>query len=103
MKTELIFDEMSETIIATAAKLASEGGVKILAVNSVTKISLIENGNTIKNIKLGKKLIIILAMIFPKQWKILKFHKNNLKTENVCRKRKITKIRINNEHSIFWN
>ena len=33
-----------------AAKLASEGGVKILAVNSVTKISLLENGNTIKNI-----------------------------------------------------
>ncbi len=33
-----------------AARLASEGGVKILAVNSVAKISLVENGDTIKNI-----------------------------------------------------
>lgn len=35
MKTELIFDEMSETIIATAAKLASESGTETINVRRI--------------------------------------------------------------------
>ena len=42
--------EIAVVSLADAAKLAAEADIKILAVNSVVKLSLVENGDTLKDV-----------------------------------------------------